>query len=99
MQQCRYQLSAMLSISSENLIVQSQLIFININVLTFILLQIDFLLLCTEDDNSCYRNVCKMSVVSFALAVVFICKLCLQIYFCCTCIYINLIYHGQLVST
>jgi len=30
------------------------------------------LLLCTEDDNSCYRNVCKMSVVSFALAVVFI---------------------------
>ena len=32
--------------------------------------------LCTEDDNSCYRNVCKMSVVSFALAVVFIiCKL------------------------
>jgi len=29
-------------------------------------------LLCTEDDNSCYRNVCKMSVVSFALAVVFI---------------------------
>jgi len=42
MQQCRYQLSAMLSISSENLIVQSQLIFININVLTFILLQIVF---------------------------------------------------------
>ena len=33
------------------------------------------LLLCTEDDNSCYRNVCKMSVVSFALAVVFIIKL------------------------
>ena len=32
------------------------------------------LLLCTEDDNSCYRNVCKMSVVSFALAVVFIIK-------------------------
>ena len=30
------------------------------------------ILLCTEDDNSCYRNVCKMSVVSFALAVVFI---------------------------
>jgi len=29
-------------------------------------------LLCTEDDNSCYRNVCKTSVVSFALAVVFI---------------------------
>jgi len=29
-------------------------------------------LLCTEGDNSCYRNVCKMSVVSFALAVVFI---------------------------
>jgi len=29
-------------------------------------------LLCTEDDNSCYQNVCKMSVVSFALAVVFI---------------------------
>jgi len=29
-------------------------------------------LLCTEDDNSCYRNVCKMSVVSFALAIVFI---------------------------
>ena len=33
------------------------------------------LLLCTEDDNSCYRNVCKMSVVSFALAVVFIIRL------------------------
>jgi len=32
-------------------------------------------LLCTEDDNSCYRNVCKMSVVSFALAVVFIIQL------------------------
>jgi len=32
-------------------------------------------LLCTEDDNSCYRNVCKMSVVSFALAVVFVIKL------------------------
>jgi len=32
-------------------------------------------LLCTEDDNSCYRNVCKMSVVSFALAVVFIIRL------------------------
>ena len=31
--------------------------------------------LCTEDDNSCYRNVCKMSVVSFALAVVFIIRL------------------------
>ena len=30
------------------------------------------ILLCTEDGNSCYRNVCKMSVVSFALAVVFI---------------------------
>ena len=30
------------------------------------------LLLCTEDDNSSYRNVCKMSVVSFALAVIFI---------------------------
>jgi len=30
------------------------------------------LLLCTEDDNSSYRNVCKMSVVSFALAVKFI---------------------------
>jgi len=29
-------------------------------------------LLCTEDDNSSYRNVCKMSVVSFALAVIFI---------------------------
>jgi len=27
-----------------------------------------------HDDNSCYRNVCKMSVVSFALAVVFIIK-------------------------
>ena len=25
-----------------------------------------------EDDNSCYRNVCKMSVVLFALAIVFI---------------------------
>ena len=33
------------------------------------------LLLCTEDDNSCYRNGCKMSVVSFALAVVFIIRL------------------------
>ena len=32
-------------------------------------------LLCTEDDNSCYRNVCKMSVVSFALAVVLIIRL------------------------
>ena len=32
-------------------------------------------MLCTEDDNSCYRNVCKMSVVSFALAVVFIIRL------------------------
>ena len=32
-------------------------------------------LLCTEDDNSCYRNVCKMSVASFALAVVFIIRL------------------------
>ena len=32
-------------------------------------------LLCTEDDNSCYRNVCKMSVVSFALAVVFVISL------------------------
>ena len=31
--------------------------------------------ICTEDDNSCYRNVCKMSVVSFALAVVFIIRL------------------------
>jgi len=30
------------------------------------------LLLCTEDDNNSYRNVCKMSVVSFALAVIFI---------------------------
>jgi len=28
--------------------------------------------LCTENDNSSYRNVCKMSVVSFALAVIFI---------------------------
>jgi len=36
-------------------------------------------LLCTEDDNSCYRNVCKMSVVSFALAVVFI---MVNLYFC-----------------
>jgi len=36
------------------------------------------LLLCTEDDNSCYRNVCKMSVVSFALAVVFIIFCCLK---------------------
>ena len=35
----------------------------------------NWLLLCTEDDNSCYRNVCKMSVVSFALAVVFIIRL------------------------
>jgi len=32
-------------------------------------------LLCTEDDNSSYRNVCKMSVVSFALAVIFIIRL------------------------
>ena len=40
-----------------------------------ILLQVAVLLLCTEDDNSCYRNVCKMSVVSFALAVVFIIRL------------------------
>jgi len=46
---------------------------------SFLLLFIDFTnrtttasLLCTEDHNSCYRNVCKMSVVSFALAVVFI---------------------------
>jgi len=38
-------------------------------------------LLCTEDDNSCYRNVCKMSVVSFALAVVFIIILNISIYF------------------
>jgi len=29
----------------------------------------------SKDDNSCYRNVCKMSVVSFALAVVFIIRL------------------------
>jgi len=36
-------------------------------------------LLCTEDDNSCYRNVCKMSVVSFALAVVFIMRLSLKL--------------------
>jgi len=28
-----------------------------------------------NDDNSCYRNVCKMSVVSFALAVVFIIRI------------------------
>ena len=27
------------------------------------------------DDNSSYRNVCKMSVVSFALAVIFIIRL------------------------
>jgi len=33
------------------------------------------LLLCTEDDNSSCRNVCKMSVVSFALAVIFIIRL------------------------
>jgi len=33
------------------------------------------ILLCTEDDNSSYRNVCKMSVVSFALAVIFIIRL------------------------
>jgi len=33
------------------------------------------LLLCTEDDNSSYRNVCKMAVVSFALAVIFIIRL------------------------
>jgi len=31
--------------------------------------------LCTEDDNSSYRNDCKMSVVSFALAVIFIIRL------------------------
>ena len=31
--------------------------------------------LCTENDNSSYRNVCKMSVVSFALAVMFIIRL------------------------
>jgi len=37
-------------------------------------------LLCTEDDNSCYRNVCKMSVVSFALAVVFIITFTLYVY-------------------
>ena len=36
----------------------------------------DILQRCTEDDNSCYRNVCKMSVVSFALAVVFIIRFC-----------------------
>jgi len=40
-------------------------------------------LLCTEDDNSCYRNVCKMSVVSFALAVVFIIRLSLVVSFNC----------------
>jgi len=34
------------------------------------------ILLCTEDDNSCYRNVFKMSVVSFALGVVFITLVC-----------------------
>jgi len=28
-----------------------------------------------KQGNSCYRNVCKMSVVSFALAVVFIIRL------------------------
>jgi len=28
------------------------------------------LLLCTEDDNSCYRNVCKMSVVSLLCSVI-----------------------------
>jgi len=29
------------------------------------------LLLCTDDDNRSYRNVCNMSFVSFALAVIF----------------------------
>ena len=30
------------------------------------------LLLCTDDDNRSYRNVCNMSFVSFAFAVIFI---------------------------
>jgi len=34
-----------------------------------------FLQVLNEDDNSSYRNVCKMSVVSFALAVIFIIRL------------------------
>jgi len=42
----------------------------------FFIFQLLCSLLCTEDDNSCYRNVCKMSVVSFALAVVFITSCC-----------------------
>ena len=33
------------------------------------------LLLCTDDDNRSYRNVCNMSFVSFSLAVVFITRL------------------------
>jgi len=33
------------------------------------------LLLCTDDDNRSYRNVCNMSFVSFALAVIFIIRL------------------------
>jgi len=34
----------------------------------------------TDIDNNCYRNVCKMSVVSFALAVVFIINLIKIVY-------------------
>ena len=45
------------------------------NDTTDISLQTAVLLLCTEDDNSSYRNVCKMSVVSFVLAVIFIIRL------------------------
>ena len=33
------------------------------------------LLLCTDDDNRSYRNVCNTSFVSFALAVIFIIRL------------------------
>jgi len=33
------------------------------------------LLICTDDDNRSYRNVCNMSFVSFALAVIFIVRL------------------------
>jgi len=44
---------------------------LNANKLSLNISKTKYILVCTEDDNSCYRNVCKMSVVSFALAVVF----------------------------
>ena len=50
----------------------------NVSITTVIIL------LCTEDDNSCYQNICKMSVVSFALAVVFIIMHQNVSYFCWT---------------